>query len=364
MLSSERWLSRDEQALPADAAKPQPIGSMIDRHGRPLRSLRISVTDRCNLRCSYCMPEEEYVWLPRLDLLSFEELDRLVGVFVRLGVDRLRLTGGEPLLRRDLHALVAHFARREGIKDLAMTTNATRLEAQAEGLRAAGLHRLTVSLDTLRPDRFEQLTRRNELEATLRGIDAAVAAKYDSVKINCVVMRGENDDEIADLLRYARERGIELRFIEYMDVGGATQWSESRVVPKAEILTRIASDFGKIRAYARDSAPADRFELEDGTRFGIIASTTEPFCASCDRARVTADGRFFTCLYAREGLDLRQLLRSPANDDDLVELLNAVWHRRTDKGAEERLALHRRQALAGADELRDDPHLEMHTRGG
>ena len=346
----------------SDSAKL--VAPMLDRHGRPLRSLRISVTDRCNLRCSYCMPEEEYVWLPRLDLLSFEELDRLVGVFARLGVDRLRLTGGEPLLRRDLHALVAQFAQREGIKDLAMTTNATRLEAQAAALRAAGLHRLTVSLDTLRAERFERLTRRDELGATMRGIDAAVSAGFDSIKINCVVMRGENDDEILDLLRYSRERGIELRFIEYMDVGGATKWSESRVVSKAEILDLIAREFGEVRAHARDSAPADRFELEDGTRFGIIASTTEPFCASCDRARVTADGRFFTCLYAREGLDLRELLRGPATDDDLVELLNAVWHRRNDKGAEERLALHRRQALAGAAELRDDPHLEMHTRGG
>ncbi len=338
----------------------------IDRLGRPQRSLRVSVTDRCNLRCTYCMPEESYVWLPKSDLLDFDELERLVARFVTQGVDRLRLTGGEPLLRQDLDVLVAKFAALAGIGDIAMTTNAVLLPEKATALRAAGLRRVTVSLDTLQPERFAQLAGRDQFVATLAGIDAALAAGFEQVKLNTVVMRGRNDDELVDLLAFGRERGIEVRFIEYMDVGGATGWHGDLVVPRREIVARVAAATGGVEALREDDwAPADRFRAGDGTVFGVISSTTEPFCRTCDRTRLTADGRWFTCLYAREGVDLRGALRSGASDAELEALIGRVWTDRSDRGAEERFELlHRRGPLAEAEHLRSDPHLEMHTRGG
>jgi len=338
----------------------------LDRLGRPLRNLRLSVTDRCNLRCSYCMPEEEYVWLPRGDILSFEELARLADVFTSLGVEKIRLTGGEPLLRRDLALLVRMLAARPGLRDLALTTNGVLLAEQAAELAAAGLARVTVSLDTLRPERFRLLTRRDEHARVLAGIEAARAAGFRDTKLNTVVLRGVNDDELVELLEFARERGLELRFIEYMDVGGATGWNAASVVSRAEMLARIAQRLGPATPDASDdpSAPAERFRLADGTRFGIIASTTEPFCRSCDRARLTADGLWYTCLYAPNGTDLRAPLRRGASDEELAARVLGVWRERTDRGAEERLALAERRRLAEVDELRTDPHLEMHTRGG
>lgn len=335
-----------------------------DTLGRPLRSLRVSVTDRCNLRCDYCMPEESYVWLEKGRLLSYEEVTRLVQAFTRVGVDRVRLTGGEPLLRRDLDRLVAQLAGIEGLREVTLTTNGTELAAAAGTLAAAGLARVTVSLDTLRADRFRELCRRDELEAALAGARAARAAGLP-LKLNTVVMRGVNDDELLDLLAFARDLGAELRFIEYMDVGGATRWSEERVVPRREILAAVEGRHGAVRALPRsDAAPADRYQTADGTVFGLIASTTAPFCASCDRARLTADGRLFTCLYGREGLDLRGPLRSGEDPERLAERIAGAWGRRTDRGAEERLGVRGRKALAGPDELRGNPHLEMHTRGG
>ena len=348
----------------------QPVNELntIDSFGRPLRALRISVTDRCNLRCGYCMPEQEYRWLPRSELLSFEEIGRLVDVFIDLGVQRVRLTGGEPLLRRDLASLVAELSGRSGLKDIALTTNAVRLPGQVEALRAAGLQRVTVSVDSLRPERFFELTRRDELSATLAGIDAAVGGGFRSVKMNTVVMRGRNDDELAALIAFAEERGIEPRFIEYMDVGGATRWSQAEVVPASEILARVTEELGAPEplepSEGRGSAPAQRFRLPNGFVFGVIASTTSPFCGACDRARLTADGRFFTCLYAREGMDLRALCRNGATREEIQSALSERWGARRDRGAEERLQLNERGALAGIGELRDDPHLEMHTRGG
>src|SRR5262245_5699804 len=214
-----------------------------DALGRPLRNLRLSVTDRCNLRCQYCMPEEDYVWLPRHDLLDFEEISRLVDVFAGLGVDKIRLTGGEPLLRRDLPVLVRLLAAKPAIRDLALTTNGLLLGDLAGDLHAAGLHRLTVSLDTLRADRFRALTRRDELAKTLAGIDAAIDAGFRGLKLDTVVMRGTNDDELVELLEYARGNGSELRYIEYMDVGGATHWSMQRVVSRAEILSRLEKHY-------------------------------------------------------------------------------------------------------------------------
>jgi cyclic pyranopterin phosphate synthase len=310
------------------------------------------------------MPEAEYVWLPREDILQFEEIERLVDTFVSLGVDKVRLTGGEPLLRRDMPDLVSRIARRPAIRDLAMTTNGILLATHAQDLRAAGLHRLTVSLDTLRPERFRALTRSDELPRVLSGIDAAVPI-FPGLKIDTVVIRGVNDDELVDLLEFARARGAELRFIEYMDVGGATHWSMPRVVGRDEILARLADHYGQPTAIVEESsAPADRYRLPDGTVFGIIASTTAPFCSDCDRSRLTADGLWYLCLYAAHGTDLRGPLRAGASSDDLAAILRTAWEARTDRGAEDRLAARDRSPLIPVDSLRRDPHLEMHTRGG
>jgi cyclic pyranopterin phosphate synthase len=336
---------------------------LLDQHHRPLRNLRLSVTDRCNLRCSYCMPEEEYVWLPREDILDFEEIDRLTDLFITLGVDKVRLTGGEPLLRRDLTTLIAGLAAKPGLRDLAMTTNGILLAPVAAALKNAGLHRLTVSLDTLHVDRFHALTRSRDLDRVLEGV-AEAAPIFPGLKLDTVVMRGVNDDELVPLVEFARGHGAEVRFIEYMDVGGATRWSRERVVSRAEMLRDLEARYGHIEALDEStSAPADRFRLSDGTVFGIISSTTEPFCASCDRSRLTADGQWFLCLYGARGLDLRGPLRGGADDAAIAAALRGVWQARTDRGAEVRLAAGHRGVIP-VDSLRRDPHLEMHTRGG
>ena len=337
---------------------------LLDSYQRPLRNLRLSVTDRCNLRCSYCMPEPEYVWLPREDILRFEEIEALVDVFTSLGVDKVRLTGGEPLLRRDLPQLIRQLAARPAIRDLAMTTNGVLLAAQAAALKEAGLHRVTVSLDTLRPERFRHLTRFDELDRVLEGI-AAAAPLFPGLKLDTVVIRGVNDDEMTDLLEFGRAHGAEVRFIEYMDVGGATHWSLSRVVARREMLETLAARYGTIAPVREaSSAPADRYTLPDGTTFGIISSTTEPFCESCDRSRLTADGLWYLCLYASHGTDLRRPLRAGIGADQLAQLVRATWEVRSERGAEERLASRDRTTLIPVDRLRRDPHLEMHTRGG
>jgi cyclic pyranopterin phosphate synthase len=337
---------------------------ILDQHQRPLRNLRLSVTDRCNLRCSYCMPEPEYVWLPREDILHFEEIEQLVDVFLDLGVDKVRLTGGEPLLRRGLPALVSALAARPRVRDLAMTTNGVLLAEQAQALKDAGLHRVTVSLDTLEPERFRALTRADELPRVLEGI-AAAAPLFGGLKLDTVVIRGTNDDELSDLIEFGRGHRAEVRFIEYMDVGGATLWSMDRVVPRAEMLERLTQKYGPITAVGEaSSAPADRYRLPDGTIFGIISSTTEPFCQDCDRSRLTADGLWYLCLYATQGLDLRRALRGGADAGQLADLIRAAWSGRRDRGAEERLAARDRSPLIPVDTLRRDPHLEMHTRGG
>jgi cyclic pyranopterin phosphate synthase len=338
---------------------------ILDRFRRPLRSLRVSVTDRCNLRCLYCMPEPDYAWLPKETILSFEEIGTIVDAFCDLGVDRVRLTGGEPLLRRDLTSLIASLAARPAIRDLALTTNGVLLSAQAAALRAAGLHRITVSLDTLDRQRFRDLTRFDNLDAVLDGIDAAARAGFDSIKIDTVVMRGVNDHELAALIEYARPFDGEVRFIEYMDVGGATRWSPQSVVSRREILSMLARHYGTIAAIEEESsAPADRYALPDGTVFGIISSTTEPFCESCDRSRLTADGVWLMCLYARAGTDLRRPLRAGATGAELRHLIETVWSSRADRGAEERLGFARSDTLIPVSALKKDAHLEMHTRGG
>ncbi len=337
----------------------------LDRHLRPLRSLRLSLTDRCNLRCAYCMPAEEYHWLPRADILHFEELSTLVDAFQSLGVDRLRLTGGEPLLRKDLPDLVRMLVTKPGLRDLAMTTNALRLDRHADELRAAGLHRLTVSLDTLSPERFRKLTRRDDLERVLTGLEAAQQAGFTGTKINMVVMRGFNDDELVTMLAAGRRFGAQVRFIEYMDVGGAGGWAMAQVVPKDEILARLAEAYGGAPEPqpGRGSAPAREYQLPDGDRFGLIASTTEPFCQDCDRSRVTADGMWFSCLYAQAGTDLRTVLRDGAGAEELAEHLRRGWSERQDRGAEERFALHEAERQAQQQDP-DAPHHEMHVRGG
>ena len=338
---------------------------ILDRFDRPLRSLRISVTDRCNLRCQYCMPEPDYAWLPRESLLGFEEIASIADVFVSLGADRVRVTGGEPLLRRDLPRLIELLASRPGIADLAVTTNGVLLASQAAALRQAGLGRITVSLDTLRRDRFQAIARFDELPSVLAGIDAAAGAGFSPLKIDTVVMRGRNDDELVDLIEFGRGVGAEVRFIEYMDVGGATHWSMDTVVSRREILARLTEHYGDIAALpGRDAAPAERFQLPGGTTFGIIASTTEPFCAACDRSRLTADGLWLLCLYARGGLDLRRPLREGATCEELAHLISTVWSMRADRGAEERAASPAREILIPVAALKRDAHLEMHTRGG
>jgi cyclic pyranopterin phosphate synthase len=337
----------------------------VDRFNRPLRSLRISVTDRCNLRCQYCMPEADYLWLPRESILTFEETATVVDAFTATGVDRVRLTGGEPLLRRNLPELVEQLATKPAIVDLSLTTNGVLLRDQAAALRAAGLHRITVSLDTLSGERFRTLARFDELAAVLAGIDAASRAGFTSLKIDTVVMRGRNDDELIPLIEFGKSVGAEVRFIEYMDVGGATHWSMDAVVSREEMLSRLASVYGPIEPVdGRDSAPAERFRLQDGTTFGIIASTTEPFCAACDRSRLTADGLWLLCLYARGGLDLRRPLREGATREEIAQLITTVWSMRADRGAEERLGTAAREPFIPVAALKRDAHLEMHTRGG
>ncbi|HEX3179175.1 MAG TPA: GTP 3',8-cyclase MoaA [Methylomirabilota bacterium] len=336
-----------------------------DAYGRWLRNLRISITDRCNLRCGYCMPEEDYVWLPREAILQFEEISRLVDVFIDLGVDKVRLTGGEPLLRRDVPALIRLLAAKPALRDLAITTNGVLLAEHAPALRAAGLHRVTVSLDTLHADRFAALTRRTTHADVLEGIRSVPRAGFTGTKLDTVVIRGVNDDELADLIEFGKSVPAEVRFIEYMDVGGATRWSMEQVVSRAEMLERLGRRYGAIEPVREEStAPADRYRLPDGTIFGIIASTTAPFCADCDRSRLTADGLWYLCLYAMAGIDLRGPLRAGAPASELAALITGRWQARTDRGAESRLALRDRSPLIQIGGLRQDPHLEMHTRGG
>jgi cyclic pyranopterin phosphate synthase len=339
---------------------------VLDTFGRPLGALRLSVTDRCNLRCHYCMPQDDYVWLPREALLTFEETVRLADTFAALGVRRVRLTGGEPLLRRNLPSLVAMLAQRPWIEDLALTTNGVLLGDAARPLRDAGLHRLTVSLDTLRPDRFARLTRRDALPDVLAGLDAARRAGFPDLKIDAVISRGDNDDEIVDLLELARDLGAEIRFIEYMDVGGALGWRADAVVTRAEMLAIVDARYGRVAAITPPGsrAPAERFRLPDGLTFGIIASTSQPFCEMCDRVRLTADGVMLLCLYAQHGTDLRRPLRAGASVETLRRTIEAVWSSRADRGAEERRDVRDRGVYIPVRALKRDAHLEMHTRGG
>jgi len=351
------------------AAVNNASSQVIDAFGRPLRSLRLSVTDRCNIRCKYCMPEQDYVWLPREDVLTHEEMAGLTGYFTDLGVDRIRLTGGEPLLRRNLPQLIRLLLRNRRVTDIALTTNGILLADQAEALKEAGLHRITVSLDTLRPERFLQLTRHDEFARVIEGIESVARAGFTGLKLDVVAIRGFNDDELVDLIEFGKQLQAEVRFIEYMDVAGANEWSHEQVFSQAAMLTLLSKHYGAIEPVPdRGAAPAQRFLLPDGTTVGIIPSTTMPFCAACDRSRVTADGMWYRCLYATTGTDLRKALRTGASDDEMRALIRAGWEGRRDRGAEERKALERDGlrvgGFIGIEKLRENPHLEMHARGG
>jgi len=338
---------------------------LADRLGRPLADLRLSVTDRCNLRCSYCMPEEEYRWLPRADILRFEELVVLVQAFVECGVEDVRLTGGEPLLRKDLPRLVGMLRGVRGLRELSMTTNGILYAPLARELKDAGLDRVTISLDTLDPARFRALARRDGLDEVLSALEAARAVGMRGTKIDTVLVRGVNDAEILPLFEHARSVEAEIRYIEYMDVGGATQWSLDKVVPATEVLAIIEAAHGPAkRIELESSAPARRFLLADGSVFGLVASTTQPFCSTCDRSRVTADGMWFHCLYATRGTNLRELARRDVPGPALIEAIRHGWRARDDRGAELRFEAAQRGTLAVREVLRDNPHLEMHTRGG
>ncbi|HEU4685288.1 MAG TPA: GTP 3',8-cyclase MoaA [Nitrospira sp.] len=349
-----------------NSAAPQRI---VDTFGRPLKSLRLSVTDRCNLRCAYCMPEEDYVWLPRENILTFEEMATLTGYFTDLGVDKVRLTGGEPLLRRDLPRLIRLLLQNRRITEIALTTNGILLADQVQSLYEAGLHRITVSLDTLRPERFRQLTRRDEYARVLEGIESVGRAGFTALKLDTVAIRGFNDDELVALIEFGRHYQAEVRFIEYMDVGGANDWVPEKVLSRAAILEILARHYGTIEPILeRGSAPAQRFLLPDGLSFGIIPSTTTPFCSTCDRSRLTADGMWYRCLYATAGTDLRRPLRAGIAPEEMRSFIRAGWEARRDRGAEDRKALERAGLRGGGlidiDRLREDPHLEMHARGG
>jgi GTP 3',8-cyclase len=293
---------------------------LIDGFDRVHRDLRISVTDRCNFRCTYCMPAEGMQWQRRENLLSFEEIERLARLMVdRYGISGIRLTGGEPTVRAHLPVLVGKLAAL-GV-DLAMTTNGVTLPNLAEDLKAAGRGRVNISLDSLKADRFEALTRRDELERVLEGIEAAKAAGFDPVKINVVVMKGINDDEIIDFARFGRDRGVVVRFIEFMPLDADEVWNNDRVLTQAEILTTLRAEF-ELEPVERTSAPAARWRYADGGgEIGVVASVSESFCDTCDRVRITADGQFRSCLFATEETDVRALLRDGSSDDIVAAAL-------------------------------------------
>ena len=305
---------------------------------RPLEDLRISVTDRCNFRCTYCMPLDEYPWISRNEILTFEEISRTARVFAGLGVRKLRITGGEPLVRKGLPELVAQLAVIPGIEDIALTTNASRLVELAQPLKAAGLKRMTISIDSLRPERFRRITQRVDLQPVLDGIEAARTAGFGPLKFNAVIERGVNEDEILDLAEFARVHGDEMRFIEYMDVGNANSWTSEKLVSRREMLDVLQTRYELIERDERGSRPSQDYAFADGRGgVGVIASVTEPFCGACSRVRLTADGRVVTCLFSDVGADLKGRLRSGESDEQLSEFVTGIWQRRTDRYSETRL---------------------------
>ena len=305
-----------------------------DSYGRPIRDLRISITDRCNFRCFYCMPTEAMEWQPKAEILSYEEILTLTEVFVGLGVAKLRVTGGEPMRRRDIETLIGRLARIEGVEDLAMTTNAHFLRGRAAGLREAGLQRITISLDSLTPDRFSLLTGRNEFHRVLDGIDAAVEAGLHPIKINCVMMRGINDDQAVRFAEFAREKGVWVRFIEFMPLDNGKVWRREMVVPGEETRARIHERFPLERVAGQNpSETARRWRFADGApgEIGFINPVTQPFCGHCSRIRLTADGMIRTCLFSTVEHNIKRLLRDGAGRDELIAFIRATVDKKEDR---------------------------------
>ncbi len=325
------------------AGKWYHLPMIIDKLNRPLRDLRISVTDRCNFRCPYCMPEEifgeRYQFLPKTDILTFEEIVRLARILVGLGAQKLRLTGGEPLMRQQVEQLVAELVNIEGVEDLAMTTNAYLLPKKIQVLKEAGLRRITVSLDSLDDAVFRRMNgNKSSVQKVLEGITAAEQAGFGPLKINCVVQRGVNDHTIVDLARYFKDRGHIVRFIEYMDVGTMNGWKMDEVLSAKDIAGMIDAVM-PIEPLERNyrGEVAMRYRYRDGSgEIGIIASVTQPFCGDCTRLRLSPKGELFTCLFGTKGLDLRQPLRDGASDADIEAMLRRLWGRRVDRYSEER----------------------------
>ena len=312
--------------VPHEATMPLD-GPLVDTYGRVADDLRISVTDRCNFRCTYCMPAEGLAWLPKHEILTFEELTRVLGIFVRLGVRSLKVTGGEPLVRADLPVLIRMFREVGPELDISLTTNGVLLDRLAGPLAEAGVDRATISCDSLLRHRFEEMTRRDALDKVLAGMRAAEAAGLTPIKINCVVIGGTNDDEVVDFARWSRETGYEVRFIEYMPLDAQHAWEREKVVPAARILAAIDA-VHPLLPEGHANEPATTFRFADGApgRVGVIASVTEPFCDTCNRLRLTAEGMFRNCLFAMDETDLRAPLRGGASDDDLALLIRqGLW---------------------------------------
>jgi cyclic pyranopterin phosphate synthase len=310
-----------------------------DSHNRPIKDLRVSVTDRCNFRCSYCMPLDEYEWIDKKEILTFEEITRLARLFVALGVEKIRLTGGEPLVRQDLPSLIEKLSAVEGLRDLCLTTNGALLAERIDALRQAGLRRINISIDTLDADKFKRMTKRGDLTKVLDGIFAAKRTGLAPIKLNAVVERGVNDADILPLVEFSREHGFGMRFIEYMDVGNSNDWTSTKLVSKKEIIDTIHARY-PLREIGRDqgSAPSVDYEFVDGRGdIGVIASVTEPFCSSCTRIRLTADGKLVTCLFSQLGHDVKARLRRGASDAEIAEFLTNLWRGRTDRYSLERL---------------------------
>ncbi len=303
--------------------------TLKDSFGRIINNLRISVTDKCNFRCRYCMPEKGMIWMKKDELLTYEEIERLVRIFAELGIRKIRLTGGEPLMRRDLHLLVNMISNIKGIEDLALTTNAYFLAEQAEDLVKSGLHRINISLDSLDPVKFNEITRRNFYNKVWEGIEAVDSFGIGPIKINIVLIRGINDDEIQNFAYLSRKRSFVIRFIEFMPLGAEDGWSIDKVVPTKEIIETIEHGLGMklVPIEYRGNQPADRFMFEDGVGdIGFISSVSDPFCNHCNRIRLTSDGKLRTCLFSLTETDFKKLLREGTDDENIKELLlDAVW---------------------------------------
>ncbi len=306
-----------------------PSHPLVDTFGRQHNNLRISVTDRCNIRCFYCMPADNVQFMNRSELLTFEEIERFVRVAAGLGINKLRLTGGEPLVRRDLPELIRRISKVEGITDIGLTTNGILLADQSDELHAAGLSRINISLDALDPVRFKEVTRREGYEKVLEGIEAAQATGFDPIKINAVSIRGLTEDQVVPFGRLARETGIEVRFIEFMPLDADNAWERDRVLFASEIRERLEAEFGPLLACGRPdpTAPANQFEFADGVgRVGFIASVSEPFCGNCNRFRLTADGKLRNCLFSLEETDVKQLLRDGTEDAPIIDAISTSIH--------------------------------------